>query len=63
MNYNLQNMNLRKWELAVMEFTVSNLIILFSVFMIVSNINEAVEAEIQIPIVLECKNLFMDKDR
>ena len=47
-----------------MEFTVSNLIILFSVFMIVSNINEAVvEVEIQIPIILECKNLFMDKDR
>ena len=63
MNYNLQNMNLWKWELAVMEFTVSNLIILFSLFMIVSNINAAVEAEIQIPIVSECKNLFMDKDR
>ena len=46
-----------------MELTVSNLIILFSVFMIVSNINEAVEAEIQISIVLECKNLFMEKDR
>ena len=46
-----------------MEFTVSNLLILFSMFMIVSNINAAVEAEIQIPIVLECKNLFMDKDR
>ena len=55
-------MNLWKWELAVMEFTVSNLLILFSMFMIVSNINEAVEPEIQIPIVLECKNLFMDKD-
>ena len=40
-----------------MEFTVSNLIILFSVFMIVSNINVAVETEIQISIVLECKNL------
>ena len=45
-----------------MEFTVSNLIILFSVFMIVSNINEAVEAEIQISIFLECKNLILDKD-
>ena len=45
-----------------MEFTVSNLIILFSVFMIVYNISAAVESEIQIPIVLECKNLFMDKD-
>ena len=46
-----------------MEFTVSNLIILFSLFMIVSNINAAVEAENQISIVFECKNLFMDKDR
>ena len=48
-----------------MEFTltVSNLIILFSLFMIVSNINEAVEAEIQISIVLERRDLFMDKYR
>ena len=52
-----------KVRVRVMEFTVSNLIILFSLFMIVSNINAAVEAEIQIPIVSECKNLFMDKDR
>ena len=45
-----------------MEFTVSNLIILFSVFMIFSNINAAVEAEIQISIALECRDLFMEKD-